>query len=78
MVFSLVIIGGNMKRYILLTKSKSKYEDFFRYHFKLFENYFDLQKHLIKFWYVEKNTYVVFEETEITKDYSLSDVKKLW
>ena len=63
------------KRYILMTIENSKYEDFKKYHFKLFENYFDLQKHLHNFWYMEKNTYKIFEETEITKDYSLSDVK---
>lgn len=65
-----------MKRYILLSRTKSKYEDFYRYHFKLFENYFELQKHLLNFWWIEKNDYRIFEETELTKDYSVNQVKK--
>lgn len=65
------------KRYILLTRTRSKYEDFYRYHFKLFDNYFELQKHLLNFWYIEKNNYRIFEETDLTKDYSLGRVKKL-
>lgn len=64
------------KRYILMTRTKSKYEDYYRINFKLFEDYFQLQKHLMHFWYMEKNTYTIFEETDITKDYSLNDVKK--
>lgn len=43
----------------------------------LFDNYFELQKHLLNFWYVEKNNYRIFEETDLTKDYSLGRVKKL-
>ena len=58
-----------------MTITNSKYEDFKRYHFKLFESYFELQKHLANFWYMEKNTYKIFEETDLTKDYSLADVK---
>lgn len=65
-----------MKRYILLTRTRSKYEDFYRYHYKLFDNYFELQKHLQYFWYINTNEYVVFEETDLKKDYSLNDVKK--
>lgn len=65
-----------MKKYILLSRTKSKYEDFYRYHYTLFENYFDLQKHLSKFWWIEKNNYIVFIETNIKKDFSLCNVKK--
>lgn len=65
-----------MKRYVLLSRTKSKYEDFYRFHFKLFENYFELQKHLLKFWWIEKNDYRIFEETELTIDYSVNQVKK--
>ena len=65
-----------MKKYILLSRTKSKYEDFYRYHYTLFENYFDLQKHLSKFWWIEKNNYIVFIETDIKKDFSLCNVKK--
>lgn len=64
------------KRYILLTRTKSKYEDFYREHYKMFDNYFELQKHLQYFWYINTNEYVIFEETELKKDYSLNDVKK--
>jgi len=64
------------KKYILLTRTRSKYEDFYRYHFKLFENYFELQKHLQNFWYMKKNTYKIFEETSLSKDYSINDVKR--
>lgn len=64
------------KKYILLTRTKSKYEDFYRYHFKLFENYFELQKHLQCFWYIEKSNYKIFEETTLSKDYSLNDIKR--
>lgn len=65
------------KRYILYTRERdNKYEDYYRYNFKLFENYFDLQKHLQKFWFIEKNNYVIFEETDIEKDYSCCNIKK--
>lgn len=64
------------KRYVLYTRTKSKYEDFYRYHFKIFENYFDLQRHLLKYWWIEKNNYTIFEETNLTKDYSLDGVKR--
>ena len=59
------------KRYILLSRTKSKYEDYYRYHYKLFENYFDLQRHLLSYWYIDKNDYIIFEETNIKKDYSI-------
>lgn len=65
------------KRYILLTRTRSKYEDFYKYHFKVFDNYFELQKHLLNFWYVEKNSYRIFEETDLTKDYFFEGSKKL-
>ena len=65
------------KKYVLMTIEKDyKYEGFVRHHFKLFESYFDLQKHLQNFWYIEKNKYMVFEETDFKKDYSLAPVKK--
>lgn len=64
------------KRYVLLSRTKSKYEDFYRYHYKLFNSYLELQRHLLNFWYIEKNDYIIFEETNITKDYSASDLKK--
>ena len=64
------------KRYILLSRVKSKYDECFRYYYKLFDNYFDLQRHLSKFWYIEKNNYTIFVETDIKKDYSLNDTKK--
>lgn len=57
------------KRYILLTQTDSKYEDFKRYHFKLFDNYRELQKHLLRFW--NEPVFYVFEETNIKKDKSL-------
>lgn len=63
------------KRYILLTRSRSKYEDFYKYHFKLFDNYFELQKHLLNFWFVEKKNYRIFEEIDLTKNYFLEGVK---
>ena len=53
------------KRYILLTQTDSKYEDFKRYHFKLFDNYRELQKHLLRFW--NEPVFYVFEETNIKK-----------
>lgn len=64
------------KKYVLLTKTKSKYEDFYRIHLKLFDDYFQLQKHLQYFWYIDKNSYIIFEETDLTKDYSLNDIKR--
>ena len=65
------------KKYVLMTIEKDfKYEGFERYHFKLFESYFELQKHLQNFWYIEKNKYKVFEETDFKKDYSLAPIKK--
>ena len=66
-----------MKKYILMTIEKDlKHEGFERHHFKLFENYFELQKHLKIFWFMKKVSYKIFEETNLKKDYSLSDVKK--
>lgn len=67
-----------MSKYILVTKTISKYEDFERYHYKIFDNYFDLQKHLLKFWWIEKSSYNVFVETNITRDYSLNDIKEVY
>ena len=65
------------KRYILMTiDNKLKYEGFVKYYYKLFDDYFSLQKHLLKYWYIEKNRYVVFEETDITRDYSINNVKE--
>lgn len=65
------------KRYILLIKNFSKYDGFVKYSFKLFDTYFDLQKHLCKFWFVNKTEYSIFEETNLTRDYSLNNIKKL-
>lgn len=64
------------KRYILMTKTKSKYEDFWRTHFAVFDNYFELQKHLSHYWYIEKNLYTIFEETNLKRDYSVNDTKR--
>lgn len=64
------------KRYVLFSRTKSRYEDYYRYHYKLFDSYFDLQRHLSNYWYIEKNDYVIFEETNIKKDYSVANVKK--
>ena len=66
-----------MKKYILLIKQKDKkYEDFYKMYYKLFDSYYELQKHLQNFWFIEKNNYIIFEETDLTKDYSCNDVKK--
>ena len=65
------------KRYILYSRIKdSKYEDYYRYAFKMFDNYNELQKHLNNFWFVEKNNYWIFEETDLERDYSYSDIKR--
>lgn len=64
------------KRYILYTRTRSKYEDFYRYHFKIFNDYFELQKNLMHYWYINKNDYTIFEETNLAKDYSLNDIKR--
>lgn len=66
------------KRYILYTRIKdSKYVGYYRYAFKLFNNYLELQRHLKNFWFIEKNNYVIFEETSIKRDFSCSDKKEL-
>lgn len=58
------------KRYILYSRIKDKkYDGFYRYAFKLFDSYYDLQKHLRIFSFMEKNNYVVFEETDIKRDF---------
>ena len=56
------------KRYILMTIEKSNYDGYARHFYRLFDNYKELQKHLLKF----QNTpsYIVFEETNIRKDNS--------
>lgn len=56
------------KRYILLTRTESKYDNFFRYHFKIFDSYIELQRHLLKF--NNNPVYYIFEETNIKKDLS--------
>ena len=66
-----------MKSYILMIKENDKkYEGYFKYHYKFFENYFELQKHLMNFWFIEKNMYKIYEETDLTKDYSTNGVKR--
>ena len=66
-----------MKKYILMIKERdNKYKDFYRFYYKFFNNYFELQKHLQNFWFIEKNNYIIFEETDLTKDYSINDVKR--
>ena len=57
------------KKYILMTITKSKYDGFERQHFKVFNNYIDLQHHLAKFW--KCNNFIVFEETNINRDSSI-------
>lgn len=58
------------KGYVLMTIERSKYDDYFKCHYTYFENYYELQKHLNEFWNINKNDYIVFEETNIQKDYS--------
>ena len=65
------------KTYILLIREKDRrYEDMFRYYYKYFDDYFSLQKHLKKFWYIEESSYIVYEETDIKRDYSLNNIIK--
>ena len=65
------------KKYVLMTiEGNLKYEGFVRNHFKLFDSYLELQKHLQNFWFINKDAYIIFEETKIKKDYSINDVKK--
>ena len=56
------------KRYILLTVNNSKYEGFVKHSFKLFNSYWELQNHLLKF--SNEPVFYVFEETSIRKDKS--------
>lgn len=64
------------KRYILMTIDKNlKYDGYERYYYKLFDDYFKLQKHLLQYWYIEKNKYVIFEETDLNRDYSINNIK---
>ena len=57
------------KRYILLIRTKDmKYEGYYRYNYRLFENYRELQKHLFRFDWIEKNNFVIFEETNLTRE----------
>ena len=66
-----------IKKYILMTTSKSKYEDFIRYHFRVFNSYLELQRHLLKFPHLQSNDFVVFEETNIKVDKSLYPFKRI-
>lgn len=61
------------KKYVLLVKNISKYEDFNRLHFKYFEDYLSLQKHLLRFKYMPRNTYIIFEETNIKIEHPIMD-----
>ena len=55
-------------KYILMIKEKDKkYDGYERFSYMLFDNYYELQKHLIRFRYIGKNNYVVFKETNIKK-----------
>ena len=43
------------KKYVLMTIEEDYMnEGFVKHHFKLFDNHFELQKHLKNFWYIEK------------------------
>ena len=65
------------KKYVLMTiEGNLKYEYFVRNHFKLFDSYLELQKHLQKFWFINKDEYIIFKKTKIKKDNSINDVKK--
>ena len=65
-----------MSRYVLMTSKVSKYDGFMKNNFRLFDTYYDLQKFLAKYWFVEKNKYYIFVETELSRDYSTNDIKK--
>ena len=62
------------KRYILMTIEKSNYDSFERYFYRIFNNYKELQQHLIKFNNVPK--YIIFEETNLKKDKSFKIDKR--
>jgi hypothetical protein len=62
------------KRYILMTIEESNYDNFERYFYKIFNNYKELQYHLIKFNNTPK--YVIFEETNLKKDNSFKIYKR--
>lgn len=49
------------KKYILMTIEKSNYDDYSRYFYRLFNNYKELQQHLLKFHNTPR--YIIFEET---------------
>lgn len=65
-----------MKKYILLIKEKSDYEGFYRFNYKLFTSYIDLQKHLLKF--KKFNNFEVYEETDIKRDTTLEPKRKIF
>ena len=66
-----------MKKYILMTRTISKYEGFYRYHYKYFDSYLELQRHLLRFPHVESNDFIVFEETNIKLDKKLYPINRL-
>lgn len=65
------------KKYILMTRTVSKYEDYYRTHFKVFDSYLELQRHLLKFPYIENNQFIIFEETNIKLDKKLYPINRV-
>jgi len=67
------------KSYVLMTRTPSKYDEYYRWDFIYFPNYLELQKHLMKFPYKQNNEFVVYEETDIKRDKTLeTKTKKAW
>lgn len=64
------------KSYVLLIKEDSDYVGFSRFIYKFFNNYLELQKHLLKFKY--ENNFIVYEETNIKLDKTLLPERKLY
>lgn len=65
------------KMYILMTISTSKYDGYYKEHFKVFDDYLDLQRHLLKFPYIDNNQFIVFEETKIKLDKKLYPINRI-
>lgn len=54
-------------KYIIEYKTKSKYEGFGKIYYMAFDSYYELQKHLLRYRFVNKNDYIVYRETKIKR-----------
>lgn len=54
-------------KYIIEYKKASKYEGFSKIYYISFDSYYELQKHLLRYRFVNSKDYTVYRETKIKR-----------